>query len=343
MTVPSATSDTIVLEAGGSRVEIRPALGGSIGALRLGARDWLLRDAPGPSTTGPPGVANDGAGADGATRGGGYVECLPTVAACTVDVPGVGAVALPGGGELWTQHAATERLPDAAGAGAAAAVTRWAGTRLRYAFARTVTVGADGAVRMDYALTSEAAEPFPFLWSARARLAFPPDTRLDLPVAARVRVAAQHGVELGGELAEHRWPVLRVGSAGATPFGPREVDFTRPALAPRRFGDGGRADYACALCFDLPRGSAGRAVRLGVEQGGARLELEVDPGEVPSFALHLDHGGRPGARAVVFAPGLGVPDALDAALGRWGGAQWLAPGETRRWALTWRGRAAPVS
>ncbi len=340
MTVPPATSDTIVLEAGGSRVEIRPALGGSIGSLRLGGREWLLPDGRAPRRDAPPNAAGDGAARDGAVAGG-YAECLPTVAACAVEVPGVGAVELPEGGELGAQHAATERLPG--DAGAAAAVTRWAGARLRYALSRTVTVGADGAVRMDYALTSEAAEPFPFLWSARPRLAFPPDTRLDLPVAARVRVAAQHGVDLGGELAEHRWPVLRVGAAGATPFGPREVDFTRPALAPRRFGDGGGAAYACTLFLDLPRASAGRAVRLGVEQESARLELEVDPGEVPAFALRLDHGGGSGAAAIGFAPCLGAPDALDAALGGWGGGQWLAPGETRRWALTWRGRAAPVS
>jgi galactose mutarotase-like enzyme len=94
-------------------------------------------------------------------------------------------------------------------------------------------------------------------------------------------------------------------------------------------------------------------VRLGVEQGGARLEVEVDPGEVPHFGLWLNRGGwtpfrageRPGAAPyhnLAFEPCLGAPDALDAALGAWRGAQWLAPGATRRWTLTWRGRATPA-
>ncbi len=345
---PALPSDVVALAAGGSRVEIAPALGGKITALRLAGREWLWTNDQLPRAAPTPDVAADD-GASYATAGdtGGYDECLPTVAPCEVELPGAGRVALPDHGELWSQPAPTERLP--AEPGHAAAVTRWTGRRLRYEFERTVTVAPDGAVRMDYALASRAAEPIPFLWSAHPLLPFPPDTRLDLPVAARVRVWSQRGVELGGEGTEHRWPVLRVGAAGATRFGPREVDFTRPGLSPRSFGDGGSDGYACKLFLDLPRTAAGRAVRLGVEQDGARLEVEVDPGEVPYLGLWLNHGGESGVpggrpyRVLGFEPCVGVPDPLDAALGGWGGAQWLAPGETRRWTLTWRGRAAPVS
>ena len=347
------TTDAVTLAAGGSRVEIAPALGGKITALHLAGREWLWTNDQLPRVAPAPDVAGDDHVSYVATADtGGYDECLPTVGACAVDVPGAGRVALPDHGELWSQRAPTERVP--ADATSAAAVTRWTGRRLRYAFSRTVTVGADGAVRMEYALASRAAEPIPFLWSAHPLLPFTPDTRLDLPVAARVRVWSQHGVELGGEGAEHRWPILRVGGADETRFGPREVDFTRPALATRRFGDAGRDGYTCKLFVELPRAAAGgpgpaRPVRIGVEQDGTRLEVEVDPGEVPHLGLWLNHGGGtgvPGGRPyynIGLEPCIGAPDPLDAALGPWDAAQWLPPGDTRRWTLTWRGRVAPVS
>jgi galactose mutarotase-like enzyme len=322
-----------------------PALGGKLVSLRLAGREWLwtsdtlVRRAPGEAD-----AADDASYVETADTGG-FDECLPTVGACTLpgDLPGPAAgVRLPDHGELWSQHAPTERTaaPADAGRGAESAVTRWSGRRLRYAFARTVTVEADGAVRMEYALTSTADAPLPFLWSSHPLLALSPDTRLDLPVAARVRVWAEQGVALGGAGAMHRWPVLRVGAADETRFGPREVDFTRPT----RVGDG----YACKLFLELPRptnGSGGTRVRLAVEQGDARLECEVDPLEVPHLGLWVNHGGwTPFAggtpyRNLGFEPCIGMGDSLTAALGEpWRSAAWLSPGETRRWTLRWRGR-----
>lgn len=233
--------------------------------------------------------------------------------------------------------AATERLP-----GAAAARTRWTGSPQPFAFERTVTVAPDGAVRAEYVLTSHATEPTAFLWQARTALGCPPNTRLDLPVAARVRVWDARGVQLGGRGARHRWPAVRVGGPDATRFGPREVDLTFPALAARRMGEGA-ASYAAALVLDLPQ-PAGGGVRLGVEQDGARLELATDPAAVAHAALWLDV--EPARASLTLAPAIGAGLALPGAAAGDAGAGWepatLAPGETRRWAVTWRGRAAPV-
>lgn len=322
---PSDAADAVTLEAGGSRVAIEAARGGRVTRLCLAGREWL-----------PPDHADAG-----------YGECLPTVGACTVDVPGAGAVAFPDGGELWTRDAVTERVD--APAGAAAAVTRWTGERMPYAFSRTVTVQPDGAVRLDYALESRAAEPVPVLWAPHPAVALRPATRLDLPVAARVRVWDARGLAVGGRGAEHRWPILRVGDARATPFGPREADFTFPALPQlARAGADGAGGYACTLFLDLPR-TPGKAVRLGVEQDGARLEVAVDPGEVPYLRLRIERAAAPDARGdvgtLVLAPCLAAGDRLDTALdpaGGWGPPVWLAPGAARRWTLTWRGRAAPA-
>lgn len=341
--------ETITLAAGGSSVELVPALGGKLAAMTLGGRQWLWTSDLLPRVAPTDAQAADDAASYVETADtGGFDECLPTVGACTLpaDVPGVAAgVTLPDHGELWTQRAPTERVaaPADAGAGAQSAVTRWTGRRLPYAFERTVTVEADGTVRMAYALTSKAATPLPFLWSSHPLLPLTPDTRLDLPIAARVRVWAEHGVALGGAGTLHRWPMLRVGDFDATPFGPRQVDFSRPAHV---------ADaYACKLFLDLPRPANATAhrVRLAIEQGGARLECEVDAAEVPHFGLWINHGGwTPFAGGtpyhnLAFEPCIGSGDALDAALrAPWDSAAWLAPGETRRWTLRWRARAKPV-
>jgi galactose mutarotase-like enzyme len=155
-------------------------------------------------------------------------------------------------------------------------------------------------------------------------------------------VWAQHGIDLGGEGAEHRWPVLRVRDAGRDGSSPsmRERDFTHPVRDAQ--------PYACKLFLDLPRPSTG-TVRLAIEQGGARLEVEVDPTEVPNMGLWINHagwtpfqGGTP-YRNLAFEPCIGAPDPLDAALGAWSGAAWLQPGESRSWTLHWRARRQPVS
>lgn len=329
--------EPVLLAAHGSHVEIIPALGGKIAALRLAGHEWLWTSDVLPWAAPDEALAADDA-ASYVERAdtGGYDECLPTVGACRLpdDVPGVGGVALPDHGELWSQYAATERVE---GAGGPELVTRWQGRRMAYRFARAVAIEADGAVRMRYTLESRADAPLPFLWSSHPLLPLTPDTRLELPIAARVRVWAQHGIDLGGERAEHRWPVLRVRDAAGG--GERERDFTHPAR--------GAAPYACKLFLDLPQPANG-VVRLAVEQGDARLEVELDAREVPHMGLWLNHGAwtpfadRRGYRNLAFEPCIGAPDPLDAALGEWQGAAWLAPGEARQWTLRWRGRRRSV-
>jgi hypothetical protein len=176
--------------------------------------------------------------------------------------------------------------------------------------------------------------PLPFLWSAHPLLPLTPDTRLDLPEGARVRVWSQHGVDLGGEGAEYRWPRLGVGG--------REVDFSVPNDVP---ADG----WSCKLFLDLAdarlAGARGDEVVLAVEQGGARLEVMLETREVPHFGLWINHGGWtpfPGVRYmnVGFEPCIGMGDTLDAALGAWASAAWLPAGRSRRWTLEWRARPA---
>jgi galactose mutarotase-like enzyme len=325
--------DRVTLAAGGTSVEIVPALGGKIASMRLGGREWLWTSDVLPWTTPTEAVAADDAASYVLTADtGGYDECAPTVGACRIpsDVAGFGGVVLPDHGELWSQHATTDRLSD--DATGPAAITHWTGRRMPYAFARTVRVAENGAVHLDYALTNRGGYPLPFLWSAHPLLPFTDDTRLHLPTGARMRVWAQHGLDLGGEGAEHQWPLLRVDG--------RETDFTQP-----RDVLGPDARWACKLFLDLPATSSERT-SVAIEQEGVRLEASFPTRDVPNFGLWLNHrgwtpfeGGTPYLN-LAFEPCIGTPDALDAALGVWHGAAWLPPGKTRRWSLEWRAMPA---
>jgi galactose mutarotase-like enzyme len=308
----------IELRGAASRVTIYPALGGKIGEMEIGGRQWLWRSD----------VMKDREPVDGASYvetadTGGYDECFPTVAACTIpgQTPAYGGLALPDHGELWSQRAEVELTTPESGPEAA---TRWLGRRMPYRFERIVRMAPAGEVEMRYAVTNDGKVKLPFLWSSHPLLPLTPETHIILPEGAPVRVYQQHGIELfGGGGASHRWPRFRLAK--------KIVDMSRP--------DGVKKAYACKLFLE---GLAGTAA---VEEGSHRLEVRFDAAEVPNFGLWINrHGWTPfkGKKPYLnmgFEPCIGAPDTLSEALGTWKGAHWLAPGETRRWTLVWRAHA----
>jgi galactose mutarotase-like enzyme len=82
--------------------------------------------------------------------------------------------------------------------------------------------------------------------------------------------------------------------------------------------------------------------RAAIEEEGARLEVSFDTAQVTHFGLWLNRGGwspfarGKGYRNLAFEPCMGAPDSLTEALGQWRSANWLEPGQTREWTLTWR-------
>jgi galactose mutarotase-like enzyme len=311
---------TVELNGGGSKVVMVPALGGKISALHVGGRQWLWT-----SATMPYALPDERAQADDASYvetadTGGYDECFPTVGACVLPMV-AGAFAqlrLPDHGELWSQR------PDfqlRASGDAQEAQCTWEGRRMPYRFRRTVRVDSSGTVTMRYAAENLGRERLPFLWSAHPLLPMTKDTRLELPEDARVRVYAAHHLDLGGPMAEHRWPMFEVDG--------KRVDFSRPDAVARR--------YACKLFLDMPSG------RAAVIEGDARLEVTFDATQVPNFGLWLNRKGWTpfaGGRAYhnfAFEPCIGAPDPLSDAFGSWDGAHWIEGGEKREWELVWRG------
>ena len=105
--------DTVTLGAADARVEIVPALGGKIASLRLGGREWLWTSDVLPRVAPTEALAaDDSASYVRVADTGGYDECLPTVGAARIpsDATSYAGLALPDHGELWSQHAPTERV-----------------------------------------------------------------------------------------------------------------------------------------------------------------------------------------------------------------------------------------
>ena len=327
---PQAAFGTVELRGGNARAVLVPALGGKISELWFGDKQWLWHNDQLPFRA-PDASASYVLTADS----GGFDECFPTVGPCTLPslVRGAGGRELPDHGELWSQ---APHLQLTTGEAGHRAHLTWQGAALPYRFERALVVTPTGAVRCDYAATNLGEMKTPFIWSAHPLLPLGRDTRLELPDGARVRVWAEHGIDLGGAGAEHRWPRARSGG--------QLIDLSAPGRAWKR-------PYACKLFVDLPPGE--QCVR--VIDGGQALTARFDAAEVPQMALWINHGAwnplprtswlpwrRPAPyRNLAFEPAIGAPDTLSEALGAWDGVHWLNPGETRRWTVTWTGAAAP--
>jgi hypothetical protein len=309
---------------------IIPALGGKIAELWFGDRQWLWHNAQVPFRA-PVAGASYVLTADS----GGFDECFPTVGPCTLPslVRGAGGRELPDHGELWSQQPALQLTTESDGH---RAHLTWQGERLPYRFERTLIVTPQGEVVCVYAATNLGEQKLPFIWAAHPLLPLGRRTRVELPEASRVRVWTQHGVELGGTAAEHRWPRLRSGG--------QLLDLSMP-------GQAWKKPFACMLYVDLPPGNQ----ELRVVEDGDELVARFDSAEVQQLGLWVNAGGwNPLPRTswlpwrkpapyfnLGFQPAIGAPATLSEALGAWDGAHWIEPGTTRRWTVTWSGGAAP--
>lgn len=306
------------LSAGGSRVVLIPELGGKIASMEIAGRQWLWTNPSMPFRTPVPGTSYVGT-----ADSGGFDECFPTVAPCTLPAAAetFKGVELQDHGELWSQRPSIELVTRPDGQ---EATMVWTGVKMPYQFTRVVRVDSSGAVTMRYSARNSGSSRMPFIWSSHPLLPLTNETKLLLPEGEPVRVFQAERIELGGVGAEHRWPNLRT---------PKEVlDVTRPLSPGKRF--------ACKLFFDSVPGIA------AVEEGGARLEVRFDRKEVPDFGLWINARGWSPSRRIRsysnfgFEPCIGAPDTLSDALGGWRRAHWLEAGEARTWTLTWTGSAA---
>jgi galactose mutarotase-like enzyme len=301
----------VELRGGDARVVILPSLGGKIAELWLGGRQWLWQSPVIPLAPG-----TDGASYVETADSGGFDECFPTVGPCRIPgwVRGVGGVELPDHGELWSQQPQVDvrTTPDGQ-----IARCSWTGSRMPYRFERSVRVDREGGVDLAYAVVNDGHERMPFIWSAHPLFPLSERTRLVFAEGSRLRIYAQHGLELGETRSEHLWPRVRGGG--------KSHDFSTPFEVARR--------YACKLFLDVSDGGA------ILREDDLALRLAWNVNQIPNVGLWINKRGWTPFRDeepylnLALEPAIGAPDTLVEALGDWKGAAWLDPGETRRWSL----------
>ncbi len=297
----------IALRSAELEVVVVPVAGGKVTNLRrLTGREWLWRS---PSIPLRPYLR----GTPYLDRGdsGGWDECFPTIAPCTVTLPGGRTVALDDHGELWTAHVASavyeaqgEPILDSSVAGAA----------FPFQFSRRIRLERNQpVVHFEYQVRNVGADPFPWIWAAHPLLTIQPGTRIELPTATRLRVGRAFGRTDLAPDQELTWP---------------------DDLLPGGVLDG-RRGWAVKAFGDL--GPSGRMIVVDPHRG-ERLEIEVDPSLVPQVGvwLNLEGWALPGTHphfVAALEPCIGAPGSLARAIDDWKTAQTLNPGEVRTWAV----------
>lgn len=292
--------DALEIENDTVRLTVLPAWGGKIASLydKQRRREWLFE-----SNVLPYRLPHYGANYVRDFDVGGFDECFPTVGSCYYPSSPWSGTYLPDHGEVWSLgwEAAIDddkiRLATH-------------GVVLPYRLEKTISLGGDGHIRLEYRATNLTPLQMPFLWSSHPLFALVPGLEIRLP-AERVRVFsapafdAHHGdvIEWPNELATVPTP-----NAGIA------AKFFTPPL------DAGWAE-------------------LHDPADGAIFRFTFDPDLVTHIGLWINYGGWAGAPDVdayfniALEPCIGAPDTLDTAVNHWGEYGVLPAHGTSSWWL----------
>jgi hypothetical protein len=218
-------------------------------------------------------------------------------------------------GELWSASWISSVYEHSSGTTLTSSVQ---GAASPYNFQREVTLDPhEPVLRLRYVLRHVGETPFSWIWSGYPLFNVQPGTILNLPTITQMRVARVHG-QGRAELRED----MVVDWAGGLGGEGRSLTLTS--------GSG----WAAQLVGDI--GGSGR-MSLTDPRRGERLELIVDPAEVPQAGVWINAlGWAPPGRTpyynLALQPCIGSPEDLLEAV-RWGTARTLSPGEEYRWGV----------
>jgi hypothetical protein len=251
-----------------------PELGANICSLRSArsGREWLWR---------PSGALFKNRWGDPFERGPltGAVECVPTIAACTV----LGRK-LPDHGEAWT--ARWEIDESAFRDGCIRTFVRLPVSGLH--LSRSIRL--DGPMaHFDYRIDNPAREAMPYLWAFHPLISVESGDRLELPPSiCRVHVATSQGYPGLAATGTWGWPA------------------PRPGVRLDRVGDGPPGSFVKLFAGFVGLSEGWSALCRGAE----RLEFRFDPGEIPHLGLWLTHGGWHGCTHLAIEPASDMTDSL---------------------------------
>jgi galactose mutarotase-like enzyme len=284
-------------------VTLLPQFGGKISSIRVHDRELLQAPlAPiAPRTRTMPFDAGDASGWD---------ECLPSVAACTVETA-AGAANVPDHGDLW-------RVPWES-VSSSTLTARCFSLPLTLERALILNEATNGCrLRLNYKLTNTGEYAAPWSWSAHPLLAVDPGDSILLPNSVtNVRVEGSAGSRLGKAGDIVAWPNALLANGIRADLG--VVQSPRSGVADKLFT--GPLASGASWC-ELHRPRAGLRVRVGFSTSAT-----------PYLGLWLCYGGWPDRsgpkqNCVALEPSTAPVDSL-AQAGSWSRA--LEPGQSASW------------
>jgi|CZKL01.1.fsa_nt_gi galactose mutarotase-like enzyme len=320
MVTIGAAKENVLIVSGACAVTVLPDLGGKIASIRLHGRE-LLQAPLAPlalRTQTLPFDASDASGWD---------ECLPSVAACTVETS-TGNSQIPDHGDLWRviwQSVDSKTQPSLSNDHANQITLRAECFSLPLSLERSISLtesktGKRWDLDLKYTLTNTSDAPVPWAWAAHPLFAVEPGDRVVLPPSVhslRVEGSAAHRLGKFGD--KVNWPIAPLPDGTSTDLSLAEG--SESGIGDKLFtGHLGADEGFCTL----ERTSA-----------GLRIRFEFDTAVTPYIGVWLCYGGwpdRPGPKqsCVALEPSTSPVDSL-ATSGAW--SRSLGPGETCTWPM----------
>jgi galactose mutarotase-like enzyme len=305
-----AEKENVLIEAGACSVILLPHLGGKISSIRINDHELLQAPlAPLASRTRTmPFDASDASGWD---------ECLPSVAACTVETPS-GPAGIPDHGDLWRvmwEPASTN--------GDRTVTLKGRCFSLPLVLERTVDLSeiTNGwRLQLAYKLTNTGTYAVPWSWAAHPLFKVDAGDTIVLPQSVTaVRVEGSGRGRLGAADDVIDWPHFSVAGDGRTDL--RVIQSAQSATADKLFAGPLAPDANWCEIHRL--------------KAGVRIRVRFDPAATPYLGLWLCYGGWPegsGPRqnCVALEPSTAPVDSL-AKSGSW--SRTLELGQSASWPM----------
>jgi len=225
----------------------------------------------------------------------GAVECIPTIAACTVS----GRV-MPDHGEAWSLAWNLDEPAFSQGTISTSVRLPVSGLEL----SRRIRL--DGPVaRLEYGVFNPSTQTVPYLWAFHPLLAVDGGDRIEVPASiTQVRVTDSQGYAIPAPQGLWNWPEALPG-VRLDAIDPNRFSHSFAKL----FADYSTCEHGCAaLC-----------------RGAERLEFRFDTKEISCVGLWITQGGWHGFTHVAIEPTTHASDSLDDA------RRLLAPMESHSW------------
>ena len=315
---PVAGSENVLMRTGDCAITILPRFGGKIASIKVGSHE-LLQTPLAPITARTQTMAFDESDASG------WDECLPSVAACSVETRG-GIAKIPDHGDLWRVEwqrqgsGIRDQVSDESGGSGSSLTLFGKCFSLPLEVERRVElreIERGWRLQLNYRVRNCGKYSVPWAWAAHPLFAVQQGDRIVLPESIHsVRIEGSGGHRLHGDSVA--WPMANLTAGGTTDLS--MVEAPDSGVGDKLFaGPLSKGQNWCAL----ERGSI-----------GLRVRVKFDPEATPYLGLWICYGGwpeKPGPKQVCVAlePSTAPVDSLG--VGPW--SHELGPGESFSWPM----------